>query len=383
MLTPGKLHITLDGQFGSTGKGLLNSFIAKGVNDAPRSGDQPFVAISNAAPNAGHTYVDDDGVKRTVFHLPVSGVLVPDSLIFLCAGSIIDPKVLAQEVEDFGVDPTRVFIHPRACILLPEHKEREAQRTSGATKIASTQKGVGAALADKVARVPGTRTAGEYYKGADGFRISDLPLAGMLDDGATMMMEVPQGFSLSLNHGHQYPQCTSRDLTVGQALNDAGLHPKYLGEVYVALRTYPIRVGNIVQDGEEIGNSGGFYSDSIEKTWEQMGEAPELTTVTKRVRRVATFSHMQYMDMVEMVRPDVAFLNFCNYLNSEEELAAILQQMFDSHCIIGHYPKEIWFGWGPSASDIVRVFGPLGAEAMAAIAWKTRRHPSRKEATHA
>lgn len=349
MITEGKLNITLDGQFGSTGKGVLNSYIAK------QWGDKLDICVSNAAPNAGHTYVDDYGQKRTTFHLPVSGVMLPHTDIYLCAGSIIDPELLEKEMKEFDIDPARVYIHPRACILLPEHKQREQQGDSGATSIASTQKGVGAALADKVARVRGTRVAEQYFAAdSKGMKIAPLDLALEMEGGATVLMEVPQGYSLSLNHGFQYPQCTSRDLTVAQALNDAGVHPHWLGHVTVSLRTLPIRVGNIVSDGVEIGNSGGFYPDSVEKTWEELGFEPELTTVTKRVRRIATFSFEQYHDMLVQLRPDSVFLNFCNYL-SQREACELLDAMGQVEADVGVRP-EAYVGHGPRAGDVAMVY---------------------------
>ena len=94
MLKPGKLNITIDGQFGSTGKGLLNSYIA-----AHSTID---VAISNASPNAGHTFDLNDGKgKRTCFHLPVSGVVNSNTIIYLGAGSMIDPELLGWELKYF------------------------------------------------------------------------------------------------------------------------------------------------------------------------------------------------------------------------------------------------------------------------------------------
>ena len=131
-------------------------------------------------------------------------------------------------------------------------------------------------------------------------------------------MEVPQGFSLSVNHGF-YPYTTSRNVTVAAALNDLGVHPSYLGSVHMSLRTYPIRVGNIVVDGQEIGNSGPFYPDSVELQWEDLGQTPERTTVTQRIRRIATFSLIQYKAALRVNKPDFVFLNFANYYKDEAD----------------------------------------------------------------
>ena len=348
MLQLGRLNITLDGQFGSTGKGLLNAYIAL---TAPH---KPDICISNAAPNAGHTYVDPhSGQKRTTFHLPVSGVLCPDSLIYLCAGSIIEPDLLAREIAEFNIDPARIIIHPRAAIVLPEHALREQDSASGTTALASTRKGVGAALADKIARTHGARTAAQYYAHhTHHFSIRALDLDHDLTRGATALMEVPQGFGLSINHGLSYPHCTSRDLTVASALNDAGVHPRHLGHVTVSLRTFPIRVGNIADEqGNEIGHSGPFYHDSVEVNWDDLGVTPERTTVTKRIRRIATFSQHQYADMLRQLRPDTVLLNFCNYLRSEEETLALLTAMAATETSCGIAPARL-YGIGPACNDI-------------------------------
>ena len=346
-LQKGKLNITIDGQFGSTGKGVLNSYLAK------RPCNKIDIAVTNASPNAGHTYDLGEGRgKRTCFHLPVSAMLDKDTLIYLCAGSIIDPEILSKELTEFDAEE-RTFIHPRACILLPEHAEEERQNDSGPTGLASTQKGVGAALADKVRRKPGMRTAEQYYTSD---KIKDIKLDTAIEEGSTILMEVPQGFDLSINHGFSYPHCTSRDITVASALNDAGVHPCYLGRVFMSLRTLPIRVGHIYDErGKVLGHSGPFYEDSDERVWSEFGLEPELTTVTKRVRRVATFSIAQYKRAVRMLRPDGIFINFCNYFKHEHEFREIMVRIeVANNQIFGNLgPRpEYAFGYGPKVTDV-------------------------------
>lgn len=346
MLRKAKFNINIDGQFGSTGKGVLNAWLA--------GASPPDICVSNASPNAGHTFIDAAGAAQCCFHLPVAGVILPDRPIYLCAGSVIDPGVLMTEIENFGIDPARLYIDPRACIVLPEHRAREEEARSGATRLASTRKGVGAALADKIARVEGPRTAAEFFAGhklAKCIRRFDLMAA--MDAGKTVLMEVPQGYGLSLNHGLSYPHCTSRDITVASALNDAGVHPSCLGAVVVSLRSYPIRVGHIVEDGVTLGQSGPFWPDSQETTWQDLGLAAELTTVTKRPRRVATFSYLQYADMLRHLRPDAVFINFVNYFRHQEQLDALLAGMARVESETGVTPEKI-FGLGPHHKDVTR-----------------------------
>lgn len=340
-LEHGKLNITLDGQFGSTGKGVLNGYLAQN--------NLVDLAISNAAPNAGHTF-DIGAVKKVAFHLPISGIINPHALIYLCAGAIIEPKLLYKEITEFGCSG-KVRIHPRAMVLLEEHGEREKAKDAGTTKLASTQKGVGAALADKVARRDGVVLAEDYFPA---HMIEKVEVHDYLVRQQMVLMEVPQGYGLSINHGLSYPHCTSRDLTIGAALNDAGVHPHFLGRTIASLRTYPIRVGNIVdEDGNELGNSGPFWDDSDEQTWADLGLAEEKTTVTQRVRRVATFSFLQYQDMLRHLRPDAVFINFINYFKKEYELKQLLTRMYLCEQRTNVEPYKL-FGIGPKCGDVYK-----------------------------
>ena len=341
LLTPGKLNLSIDGQFGSTGKGALNAYLA--------TRNKIDLAISNAAPNAGHTFDLGDGRgKRTVFHLPVAGVIHTGCIIYLCAGAIIDPDVLIEEIAEFGC-AGRVFVHPRAAIVTSDHKMWEQSADSGTTALASTRKGVGAALSDKIGRVSGVKLARDVLPPE---MITELDVLSMLKGGRVVLMEVPQGFGLSVNHGLSYPHCTSRDITVASALNDVGLHPSWLGKVYMSVRTFPIRVGHIYdKDFKIVGNSGPFYKDSDERQWKEFGLEPELTTVTKRVRRVASFSFLQYKAALQTLWPDVVFINFVNYFEQEHQMRELMVRMNTVESQLGQHPMFL-FGTGPTINDV-------------------------------
>lgn len=330
MLRSGKLNLLMDGQFGSTGKGVFAQYIAEQ--------NHIDIAISNAGPNAGHTFYPS--TQRTspvvVKHLPVSGVVNDRSTIYLCAGAIINPDVLFQEIEESGVNHDRVFIHPRAAVITSDDVAAE-RRSNGVKIIASTMSGVGSALVRKIGRR--TLLAGDCPALQRFVRYIDVQQ--LLVEGCTAFMEVPQGMDLSINHGFAYPYCTSRDVTPASAMNDAGVHPHYLGTVSVTIRTFPIRVGNVVEDGAEVGWSGPFYPDSTETSWESIGVQPEYTTRTKRVRRVATFSHTQYKKMLNVMFPDYILLNFCNYLSE-----------VDVQCLVKALPEVTHLGFGPKIEDV-------------------------------
>jgi|19_taG_2_1085344.scaffolds.fasta_scaffold34097_1 adenylosuccinate synthase len=345
-LDAGKVNVMLDGQFGSTGKGLFAGYVAKH--------NKINIAMTNAAPNAGHTYCDEKGTKFTCFHLPVSGVLQKDSLIYLCAGTIIDPAALADEMDQLDVSWDRLRIHPRAAII--EKGDKIAEGAGSATEgLASTQKGCGHALSRKINR--SAMLAKDWY--ADQEFIQEVDLSAACAEGKTIFMEVPQGMDLSLNGGLSYPHCTSREVSVSQALSDACVHPFLLGKVAVTMRTFPIRVGHIYQKvhgygnekvGEKIvGNSGPFYPDQKELAWCDVGVTPELTTVTKRKRRIASWSWTQYRKCMDRFRPNYVFLNFCNYFRSEKDFEEHLNKMDE---IRSTKSAEFFTGFGPNVEDV-------------------------------
>ena len=130
-----------------------------------------------------------------------------------------------------------------------------------------------------------------------------------------------------------------------QGLADARIPPRMLSRTYMAIRTFPIRVGNV--DGY---SSGDWYSDQHEVSWDKIGVPPELTTVTKRVRRVATLSMDQFFDACHANDPDFVFISHMDYL-SEAEQGRLMDDLYSSQA---HAGKEFRFliGTGPNVEDI-------------------------------
>jgi adenylosuccinate synthase len=326
------INILIDGQFGSTGKGLFAGYLAKAG---------PEIAVSTAAPNAGHTFRSKNPPDHIVaHHLPISGILNKNCVIYLSPASVIDPPALIREMHQYQVDPNRVIIHPRAAVVTPEDVLEEHDPNRGTTFIASTRHGVGAALARKIRRIAALAEDTDLLRamvGTVSFTRRDR-----------VLVEVPQGFSLGINSGRAYPFCTSREITVSQTLADIQAHPRLLANVFMTLRTFPIRVGHIFNDqGEQVGDSGPWYTDQKELSWQELGQNPEYTTVTNRMRRVATFSYEQLALANHAIRPTHIFLNFINYFRVEEELIAMLRG-------IRHYvPQGVThLGTGPNVEDV-------------------------------
>lgn len=334
MLSTGKVNVIIDGQYGSTGKGLLAGYLGcQGGFD---------VAAITASPNSGHTCLIGDR-KIVTSHLPISGLVHEESVIYLTAASTIHMLTFIDEVKKYKVRPGRLIVHPRATIISDDDILAEGLELD---RIGSTKKGAGYAAANKLRRKAWLAEHHEYID----LYATVAPLENVKND--TILMEVPQGFDLSINSGLSYPYCTSREVTVSQALSDLGAHPRDLGKVFMTLRTYPIRVANPVDHkGEVVGTSGPCYDDQHEITWESLGVEPELTTVTKKVRRVFTFSEQQTAKALSVLRPDFIFLNFMNYLRDTLEwndLMVKIQSRFDP----GHVP-EFLYGFGPQVTDVI------------------------------
>lgn len=347
-MSTGYASFIVGGQFGSEAKGLVAAYIAKQIaKPNPR-----LICTTNAGAQAGHTTVLADATKFVCYHLPTVGVLHEMARIYLNAGSIIDLKLLYDEViriADILKRPpgsfwSRMTIHPMATVISDSAKQAEQTGTVRAT--GSTQKGIGASLAEKVTRHPYAifRSHRALFPWA---KMADVDL-----NHQTALVEVPQGTGLSLNSSGFYPKVTSRECWIGQAMADAGIHPSRLGRVNMVVRTFPIRVGHIYgQDGSVVGHSGPFYCDGEEISWNFLtGIQPERTTVTNRVRRIARWSRQQYRHALRMNRPDNVFLTFVNYC-TPVELRQIVTGMRQDESMAGLDPQH-FYSWGPQVDEV-------------------------------
>lgn len=335
-------HFIVDGQFGSTGKGLMASVYAESG-----AGLIDYVT-TNAGPNSGHTaYSPVDGKQIVTRQIPVASVVLRllghQHNSYLNAGAIIDPEVLWEEIETWGFGPPYFGIHPNAALIEKQDREAEANPESSTARIASTGKGVGSALSRKIMREG--NVAGMRY----GWWANCLSVHNLAEKSrdATVLVETAQGFSLGVN-GEFYPHTTSRDCTTLQAAADAHIPHTHIKQVIACYRTLPIRVGNTA-----VGNSGSHYHDQAELAWDKLGLEPELTTVTKRVRRVFSWSRVQFRESVAVNRPTVILLNFCNYLE-EAALEQLIGWIYgDYSAVMGRdVAPLLLLGYGPHNGDV-------------------------------
>jgi len=335
LFSPTGVHILAGGQYGSEGKGLLASWLADCSIDEiiPWAG-----VITSAGPNSGHTswFQNEKIVLKQLptfaVHLHLRGWTVP---VYFSAGSIIDANILMEEHRKFpGID---IFIHTNAVVLSKKDIDSERDPNSTIFAVAGTRSGTGAALARKIHRDPSaiynntSKRLFPYYE-----RIVDTAYA-------PYFMEVSQGFSLGINDPKFYPKVTSRECTFAQAMADARIPVTSYKKGYLCFRTYPIRVGNV--DGHD---SGEWYPDQNEMEWDEIGVPAEMTTVTKRIRRVATWSWQQFADSVEANDPTHVFLNFMNYFPQSNQRGFLVEHERRRN----ERQYKIIYGFGPRMEDV-------------------------------
>lgn len=328
------------GQFGSEGKGLIVGEISKDYGHHVRVG----------AANAGHTLYTWDGgqvdvapgqyEKHVMQQLPCAAYANPDAALYVGPGALVSLEIFVRELitlakwrqaRGLPVMPP-IYMDPRAHIITQEQIDAE-QETGLAERIGSTstiaKEGIGTAAADRVLRAErcvqvgdakGTemsqmefrRQAMDDHIAAEiGVQIRDVPMLLARDrvklGNYHILLEGTQGTGLS-NTTSFFPYCTSRNTTVAGLCADAGVAPTHVDRVILVCRTYPIRVA---------GPSGPFFKDSDEITWDDIGIDPEneRTTVTKKVRRVATFSMEQVEEAVVLNGATEIALTFADYID--------------------------------------------------------------------
>ena len=334
LLEKGRVNVGfIDGQWGSSGKGKFNGTLALG-------GEIDF-AISQNSVNASHIVVWNDpttGNEREYKfqHLPTS-VINPKVKAILGAGASIDMKQLLKEIADWDMYG-RLFIHPNAVVITQDDIDYEKEHLQ---RIASTMTGNGAAAARKVMRHPNTRTASDFPELAPFVCDTYEKMYSWLAHGQTGILETAQGFDLSMDHGmvfhnqdgslHKaYPYCTSRNVDPLTFAGMSGVCKGVLGKTFLNLRALPIKVGdgsNTKVDGYSGvnmagSNSGPCWPDQDELSWPDVTAIAgsltpllEQTSLTKRTRRIFSFSLMQLQHITKIVQPDFITINFMNYMD--------------------------------------------------------------------
>lgn len=298
---PKKNLVIIGAQWGDEGKAKMVDVLTEQVD---------IVARYQGGSNAGHTVVANG--KKFVFHQIPSGILHEGKKCVIGNGVVLDPVGLLEEMSSLikaGVKvKNRLIISDRAHLLMPYHRllDGASETQKGSGKIGTTNRGIGPAYMDKMARVglkvvdllepayfrkkvrevvqeknfwlkkyyglPGVdpgKTAEDYLRIAPQIKplVTDTTayLESRLKAEENILAEGAQGTLLDVDFG-TYPYVTSSSASVGGVCTGLGIGPQWLDEIYGVAKAYTTRVGEgpfpseMAGDfGEKIRKRGGEY----------------------------------------------------------------------------------------------------------------------------
>jgi adenylosuccinate synthase len=322
----GGVDVVIGGQYGSEGKGQIAAYLSREYD----------VLVRVGGPNAGHSVRSLTG-EYVYHHLP-SGSRDSEGLVLIGPGAVINPDGILKEIQDCGLRKGRIYIDPRAMVIASEDIEEEKRTVVGT--ISSTGTGTGHALARKIThRGRSVKIVAKDYPELAEF-IGDTfeHLEKAFAAGKRILLEGTQGSGLSLHHG-PYPYVTSRDTNIAGCLSEAGIAPARVRHVILVVRTYPIRVANpegqakpqtpdqSLTSGElkheisfaEVARRAGLDANKV--------ESAEVTSTTKRKRRVGEFEWDQFRKACALNLPTDLAITFTDYLAAENRDARRYEQL--------------------------------------------------------
>ena len=305
--------VVIGAQWGDEGKGKITDLLSKSAD---------VVVRYQGGVNAGHTVVVKDQTFK--LHLIPSGILYPDTECIIGCGTVIDPKVLLEELdqlEKLGISTQNLLISETAHVTMPYHRliDRASEEQRGSHKIGTTGRGIGPTYADKSERT-GIRVIDlmdadslkaqltwaiahknvileklydlpplnadevieEYLAYADRLRPhvvdSSLKIYDAIQRKRNILFEGAQGTLLDLDHG-TYPYVTSSNPVAGGACVGTGVGPTMIDRVIGVAKAYTTRVGEGPFPTELHGEVGELLCD----------RGAEFGTTTGRQRRCGWF----------------------------------------------------------------------------------------------
>ncbi|MEL4897620.1 adenylosuccinate synthase [Crocosphaera sp. Alani8] len=305
--------IVIGAQWGDEGKGKITDLLSRLAD---------VVVRPQGGVNAGHTIV----VQGQTFklHLIPSGILYPDTECIIGSGTVIDPKVLLEELDQLhtlNVATDNLFISQTAHVTMPYHRlfDEASEQKRGKKKIGTTGRGIGPTYADKSERT-GIRVVDlmnpdelqeklewtinyknvileklydldpldpkavieEYIGYAEKLKPyvvdSSLKIYEAIQQKKNILFEGAQGTLLDLDHG-TYPYVTSSNPIAGGACVGSGIGPTVVDRVIGVAKAYTTRVGE-----------GPFPTELHGETGKQLCErGAEFGTTTGRRRRCGWF----------------------------------------------------------------------------------------------
>ena len=297
--------------WGDEGKGRVCDALASDVD---------YVSRYSGGNNAGHTV--RVGEEEFKLHLVPSGIVREGVVCTIGNGVVVNPEVLVEEVEalekrGLGVRD-RLKVDGRAHLIMPYHIALDSHReiALGDARIGTTNRGIGPAYEDKVARY-GIRVQDifdegilktklkaalreknaifENVYGEEHYEVADVAswlltfrdfIGPMVADTGTLLREALENRERVLLEGGQatlldndhgtYPFVTSSNPTVGGAVVGSGISARHLEYVVGVTKAYTTRVGDGPMPTE--------LFDEMGETIRSVGR--EYGTTTGRSRRV-------------------------------------------------------------------------------------------------
>ena len=340
--------VVVGAQYGGEGKGKIVSYLS--VRDDAR------YVVRCGGPNSGHTVCYHDEVFR--LRLLPAGFLNPRARLLLAAGSIVNLRILDEEIRLSGIERSRVGIDYNSAIVTDADAQSKFE-LGLRSRIGSTLSGTGVAVANRALRSGSIRLAGDVPEATAYLTDVAAEINAAIDKDETCIVEGTQGFGLSLYHSECYPYATSRDTTAAAFLSEVGVSPMKVTSIIMAVRAFPIRVE---------GNSGPLKN---EITWEKLRELSgypydihEFTTVTGRLRRVALFD----MDLVKRAallnRPNQIALHGADYIDFANKGVTTLGALTDKATeFVSYLEREFCvpvtlIGTGPGMLETVDIRPP-------------------------
>ena len=350
-------------QWGDEGKGKITDLLS-------RSAD--VVVRSQGGVNAGHTVVVAE--KTFKLHLIPSGILYPNTECIIGSGTVIDPQVLIEEIEQLkalGVTVDNLYISQTAHITMPYHRkiDRASEESRGEYKIGTTGRGIGPTYADKSERtgirvldlmnseqlhkqlgwtidyknvileklynlppLDSEKVIEEYLKYAEYLKPfvvdSSLKIYQAVKEKKNILFEGAQGTLLDLDHG-TYPYVTSSNPIAGGACVGAGVGPTTIDRVIGVAKAYTTRVGE-----------GPFPTELNDRVGQLLGDlGAEFGTTTGRRRRCGWFDAVIGRYAVRINGLDCLAITKLDVLDELEEIKVCVAYEIDGETC-NHFPTN-------------------------------------------
>jgi len=391
--------VVIGAQWGDEGKGKITDLLS-------RSAD--VVVRYQGGVNAGHTIVVDGQVLK--LHLIPSGILYPDTICLIGSGTVVDPRVLLQELDmlaGIGIDASGLKLASTAHVTMPYHRllDQAMERQRGTRRIGTTGRGIGPTYSDKAERngirmidlldaaqlrerlqgpIEEKNLLLERIHGLDPLDPEQV-IAEYADYGRRLaphvvdctrtihqaararqniLFEGAQGTLLDLDHG-TYPYVTSSNPVAGGACIGAGVGPTLIDRVIGVAKAYTTRVG----EGPFPTELDGSLSDHL------CDRGGEYGTTTGRRRRCGWFDGVIGRYAVEVNGIDCLAITKLDVLDELDEIRVCVAYDMDGQRL-DHFPSsssefarcrpvyETLPGWQTSTADCRRL-DELPATAMA------------------